>query len=101
MSNLDFAPLVEIMGRAPWALEVFNCQATDVQNMIMLRHAATPSQKKRWSEPLLEGRLRLAFGVIEPDVASSDAINIATTVHRDGDRWVVNGRKASHRHPVR
>src|SRR5260370_30955163 len=81
------------MGRLPWAPEVFNCQAPDVPNMIMLQHAATPEQKKRWLEPLLEGRVRSAFGMTEPDVASSDVTNIATTLSRDGGDWEVNGRK--------
>jgi len=93
MSNRDYAPLAEIMGRLPWASEVFNCQAPDVPNMIMLQAAATPEQKTRWLEPLLAGRVRSAFGMTEPDVASSDAANIATTLRREGDDWVVNGRK--------
>ncbi|UYN97315.1 MAG: acyl-CoA dehydrogenase family protein [Enhydrobacter sp.] len=93
LSNARFAPLAEIMGRLPWAPEVFNCQAPDVPNMIMLQHAATPEQKKRWLEPLLEGRARSAFGMTEPDVASSDATNIATSLRRDGGDWVVDGRK--------
>ena len=93
MSNLDYAAIAEITGRLPWASEVFNCQAPDVPNMIMLQHAATPAQKKRWLEPLLEGRTRSAFGMTEPDVASSDATNIATTLRREGAEWVVNGRK--------
>jgi len=93
MSNRDYAPLAEIMGRLPWAPEVFNCQAPDVPNMIMLQHAATPAQKQRWLGPLLEGRVRSAFGMTEPDVASSDATNIVTTLTRDGGEWVVNGRK--------
>jgi len=93
MSNLAYAAIAEITGRLPWAPEVFNCQAPDVPNMIMLQHAATPAQKKRWLEPLLEGRTRSAFGMTEPDVASSDATNIATTLRREGEAWVVNGRK--------
>jgi acyl-CoA dehydrogenase len=93
LSNAAFAPLAEIMGRLPWASEVFNCQAPDVPNMIMLQHAATPAQKSRWLEPLLEGRIRSAFGMTEPDVASSDATNIATTLRREGDAWVIDGRK--------
>ena len=93
MSNRDFAPIAEITGRLPWASEVFNCQAPDVPNMIMLQHAANAEQKKRWLEPLLQGRVRSAFGMTEPDVASSDATNIATTLRREGGDWVVNGRK--------
>ncbi len=93
MSNRDYAPIAEITGRLPWAAEVFNCQAPDVPNMITLQHSATPAQKERWLEPLLEGRTRSAFGMTEPDVASSDATNIATTLRREGADWVVNGRK--------
>lgn len=93
MSNRDYAPIAEITGRLPWASEVFNCQAPDVPNMIMLQHVASPAQKQRWLEPLLEGRVRSAFGMTEPDVASSDATNVATTLRRDGGDWVVNGRK--------
>jgi len=93
MSNRDYAPIAEITGRLPWASEVFNCQAPDVPNMIMLQHAASPAQKARWLQPLLEGRTRSAFGMTEPDVASSDATNIATMLVRDGGDWVVNGRK--------
>lgn len=93
MSNRAYAPIAEITGRLPWAPEVFNCQAPDIPNMIMLQHAANAEQKKRWLEPLLEGRIRSAFGMTEPDVASSDATNIATTLRRDGNDWVVNGRK--------
>ncbi len=93
MSNLAYAAIAEITGRLPWAPEAFNCQAPDVPNMIMLQHVATPAQKERWLQPLLEGRTRSAFGMTEPDVASSDATNIATTLRRDGGEWVVNGRK--------
>jgi acyl-CoA dehydrogenase len=93
LANRDYAPIAEITGRLPWAPEVFNCQAPDVPNMIMLQGAATETQKERWLKPLLEGEVRSAFGMSEPDVASSDATNIATTVRRDGGEWVVNGRK--------
>jgi len=93
MSNRDYAPIAEITGRLPWASEVFNCQAPDVPNMIMLLHAASPAQKRRWLEPLLEGHIRSAFGMTEPDVASSDATNVATTLRRESGDWVVNGRK--------
>jgi acyl-CoA dehydrogenase len=93
LSNAQFAPLAEIMGRLPWAPEVFNCQAPDVPNMIMLQHAATEAQKAKWLAPLLDGRIRSAFGMTEPDVASSDATNIATTLRRDGGDWVIDGRK--------
>ena len=93
MSSRAYAPIAEITGRLPWAPEVFNAQAPDVPNMIMLQHAASAEQKKRWLDPLLDGRIRSAFGMTEPDVASSDATNIATSLRRDGDDWVVNGRK--------
>jgi len=93
LGNRAYAPIAEITGRLPWAAEVFNCQAPDVPNMIMLQHAATAAQKERWLQPLLDGRIRSAFGMTEPDVASSDATNIATTLRRDGDEWVINGRK--------
>jgi acyl-CoA dehydrogenase len=93
LSNLEYAPLAEIMGRLFWAPEVFNCQAPDVPNMIALQNCATPEQKQCWLRPLLEARTRSAFGMTEPDVASSDATNIATTMVRDGDDYIVNGRK--------
>ena len=84
LNNRDYAPIAEITGRLPWASEVFNGQAPDVPNMIMLQHAVTPAQKKRWLEPLLDGRIRSAFGMTEPDVASADATNIATSLRHDG-----------------
>lgn len=93
LSNLEYAPSAEIMGRLFWASEVFNCQAPDVPNMIALQNCATPDQKHRWLRPLLEAGTRSAFGMTEPDVASSDATNIATTIRRDGDDYVINGRK--------
>ena len=93
LSNLEYAPLAEVMGRLFWAPEVFNCQAPDVPNMIALQNCATPEQKQCWLRPLLEARTRSAFGMTEPDVASSDATNIATTMVRDGDDYIVNGRK--------
>ena len=93
LSNLEYAPLAEIMGRLFWASEVFNCQAPDVPNMIALQNCATPEQKQRWLRPLLEAKTRSAFGMTEPDVASSDATNIATSIVRDGDDYVINGRK--------
>jgi len=93
LSNLEYAPLAEIMGRLFWAPEVFNCQAPDVPNMIALQNCATPAQKERWLAPLLNARTRSAFGMTEPDVASSDATNIATKIVRDGDHYVITGRK--------
>ncbi|QWG22107.1 acyl-CoA dehydrogenase family protein [Bradyrhizobium sediminis] len=93
LSNLEYAPLAEIMGRLFWASEVFNCQAPDVPNMIALQNCATPEQKARWLRPLLEAGTRSAFGMTEPDVASSDATNIATRMVRDGDDYIINGRK--------
>src|SRR5205807_10422888 len=95
LSNLEYAPLAEIMGRLFWAPEVFNCQAPDVPNMIALQNCATPAQKARWLRPLLEAETRSAFGMTEPDVASSDATNIATRIARDGGDYIINGRKWS------
>lgn len=93
LSNLDYAPLAEHMGRLFWASEVFNCQPPDVPNMIALQNCANPEQKERWLRPLLNAETRSAFGMTEPDVASSDATNIATTITRRGSDYVVNGRK--------
>jgi acyl-CoA dehydrogenase len=93
MSNLDYAPCAEIMGRLPWSSEVFNCSAPDTGNMELLHLSATPAQKEQWLTPLLEGRIRSSFAMTEPDVASSDATNIRTRIERDGGDWVINGRK--------
>lgn len=93
LSNLEFAPLAEIMGKLPWGSQVFNCQAPDVPNMAMLQALATPDQKRRWLDPLLDGTTRSAFAMTEPDVASSDASNIATRMEFDGDKIRINGRK--------
>jgi len=93
LSNLAYAPLAETMGRIPWAPEVFNCSAPDTGNMELLHLCATPAQRERWLRPLLEGRTRSCFSMSEPDVASSDATNIQTTIVREGDHYVVNGRK--------
>jgi len=93
MSNLEYAPLAEIMGRLYWASEVFNCNAPDTGNMELLHLFATPGQSTQYLRPLLEGDIRSAFAMSEPDVASSDATNIQTTIARKGSGYVVNGRK--------
>jgi acyl-CoA dehydrogenase len=93
LSNLEYAPLAEIMGRVPWASEVFNCSAPDTGNIELLHLAATPEQARQWMAPLLEGTIRSCFAMSEPDVASSDATNICTRIQRDGDDYVINGRK--------
>ncbi|MGE0873033.1 MAG: acyl-CoA dehydrogenase family protein [Burkholderiales bacterium] len=93
LSNLEYAPLAETLGRLFWASEAFNCQPPDVPNMIALQNCASSAQKARWLAPLLEGTTRTCFGMTEPAVASSDATNIATRIERRGDAYVVNGRK--------
>ena len=93
MSNLDYAPMAEIMGRLPWSSEVFNCNAPDTGNIELLHLFATPAQAEEWLKPLLAGEIRSAFAMTEPDVASSDATNIRTSIRRDGDSYVINGRK--------
>lgn len=93
LCNLDYAPLAEIMGRLPWAAEVFNCSAPDTGNMELLHRFGTPSQCKEWLAPLMEGRIRSAFAMSEPDVASSDPTNLQASVRRLGEQLVLNGRK--------
>ena len=93
LTNLEYAPLAEIMGQLQWASEVFNCSAPDTGNMELLHLFATPEQRERWLTPLLDGEIRSCFAMTEPDSASSDATNICTQIETDGDHYVINGRK--------
>jgi len=93
LSNLDYAPLAECMGRVPWAAEIFNCSAPDTGNMELLHRFGTPAQRTQWLAPLMQGDIRSAFAMTEPDVASSDPTNLQTQVAQNGDEWVIHGRK--------
>ena len=93
LSNLDYAPLAELMGQVWWSSEVFNCSAPDTGNMEILAEFGTEEQKAKWLEPLLEGEIRSCFGMTEPGIPSSDATNIQSSIVKEGDEYIINGRK--------
>ncbi len=92
LTNQEYAPLAEIMGRVMWSSEVFNCSAPDTGNMETIARYGSPDSKQRWLKPLLDGKIRSAFAMTEPAVASSDATNIETSIERHGNDYVINGR---------